>query len=99
MMSPVEREVALIQMENLSNAFYAAAQKIGVHPFLEITGVMNEYIKAARLAHQEGIDFTDCNVHTGQDLPLRPHMIDYINEKLECMFTGRIKMQAATETN
>lgn len=92
MMTPVQREIALEQMQQLSNAFYASAQKIGVHPFLEVTGLMNEYIKAAREAHKAGIDFTDCNVHTGQDLPLEPHNVDYINEKLECMFTGRVKL-------
>lgn len=99
MMNVEEREVALAKMQQLSDAFYGAAQRIGVHPFLEVTGLMNEYIKAARLAHEKGIDFTDCNVHTGQDLPLEPHMIDYMNEKLECMFTGRVKLKASRGRN
>lgn len=92
MMSHEEREVAIEKMQVLSNAFYAHAMRLGVHPFLEFTGLMNEYIKAARLAHEQGIDFTDCNVHTGQTLPLESHMLSYINEKLECIFTGQVVM-------
>jgi len=92
MMSPAEREKALASMEQLSAAFYAQAQRIGVHPFLEFTGLMNEYIKAARQAHEQGIDFSACNAHTGMELPLQSYMVDYINEKLECIFNGRIQI-------
>lgn len=92
MMNAREREAALQQMQIASSHFYAMAQKIGNHPFIEFTGLMNEYIGACELAHQQGIDFTDCNVHTGHELPIPGHMVDYINEKLECIFTGRSVM-------
>jgi len=32
-------------MAQASGAFYAAAIRIGNHPFIEFTGLMNEYIK------------------------------------------------------
>ena len=94
MMDEQEREVALKMMEAASSVFYSMAVKIGNHPFIEFTGLMNEYINACQEAHKNGIDFSDCDVHTGVDLPLRGCQVDYINEKLECIFTGRSVMQS-----
>lgn len=89
MMNEKEREVALHQMEKTSSNFYASAVQIGNHPFIEFAGVMNEYIKACWAAHQRGEDFSEYSTHTGKHLRLEPFRIDYINEKLECIFTGR----------
>ncbi len=83
----------LKDMEAVSNEFYRRAVVIGCHPFIEFTGLMNEYIKVCAAAHKEGIDFTQCNTHTGKDLPMREHQVDYVNEKLECIFTGRSVMK------
>lgn len=91
-----ERVVALTCMQETSDAFYRSAVSIGNHPFIEFAGLMNEYITACRAAHAKGIDFTQCNVHNGQSLPLHPVMSDYINEKLECIFSGS-KVLAAGE--
>lgn len=93
MMDVEEREAALKAMEQAKARFYLDAIRIGNHPFIEFTGLMNEYIQACRRAHQAGIDFTDCNAHSGEELPLAPHEVTYINEKLECIFTGRSVMQ------
>lgn len=93
MMNHEQREEALARMQQLSNAFYHVATSIGVHPFIEFAGLMNEYLKCAREAHEAGIDFSACNTHCSQDLPMHPHSITYINEKLECIFTGRSVMQ------
>jgi hypothetical protein len=91
MMTHDERTAALERMHDASRTFYVAAVQIGNHPFIEFTGLMNEYIKACEEAHAQGIDFSDCNTHTGASLPLAKHMLLYINEKLECIFTGRVK--------
>jgi hypothetical protein len=93
MLDAKERETALAQMQATSTAFYANAVRIGVHPFIEFCGLMNEYIKACWLANAQGIDFSECNAHCGQELPLEPYMVRYINEKLECIFTGRSVVQ------
>jgi hypothetical protein len=98
MMDANERAVALEQMQAASDAFYRSAISIGNHPFIEFAGLMNEYITACRSAHKEGIDFTDCNKHNGQVLPLRPTMSDYINEKLECIFSGSKVLEASETT-
>jgi hypothetical protein len=91
-----ERRMMLAQMELASAQFYRAATRIGNHPFIEFTGLMNEYIKTCRAAHDKGIDFTQCNKHAGNHLPMVPHQVDYVNEKLECIFTGRSVMSEKT---
>jgi hypothetical protein len=91
-MNEEERKIALKRMKDLSNFFYGSTTSIGVHPFIEFTGLINEYIKICERAHKNGIDFSSCNKHSGQQLPMEPHEVDYINEKLECIFTGRSVM-------
>lgn len=88
-MNKEEREVALTEMEKASLCFYYSAVRIGNHPFIEFAGLMNEYIKMCQAAHEKGIDFSDCNTHSEKDLPMKGYQRDYINEKLECIFTGR----------
>jgi hypothetical protein len=88
-MNKEEREVALKEMQKTSDDFYHRAVSINNHPFIEFAGLMNEYIKMCEIAHEKGIDFSDCNTHSGQDLPMEPYHRNYINEKLECIFTGR----------
>jgi len=95
MMTPDDREHALDQMQQASHQFYRAAVHIQNHPFIEFAGLMNEYINACKAAHAQGIDFTECNRHSGQTLPLHPVMSDYINEKLECIFAGSKILDAA----
>jgi hypothetical protein len=94
-MDAEERQLALERMQKASDAFYRDAISIGNHPFIEFAGLMNEYITACRAAHAKGIDFTQCNVHNGMALPLHPVMSDYINEKLECIFSGAKVLDAA----
>lgn len=86
-------------MQCVVNAFYRDAVRIGNHPFIEFAGLMNEYISACREASAHGIDFTSCNVHSGHPLPLHAHQVDYINEKLECIFTGRSVVSSAAVPN
>lgn len=94
-MTPEERAAALVKMKRASQDFYRAAVAIGNHPFIEFTGLMNEYINACHSAHGEGIDFSECNTHGDKDLPMESYQVDYVNEKLECIFTGRSVMQGA----
>jgi len=90
MMAPEERENALKKMNDAANAFYENAVRIGNHPFIEFAGVMQSYIKSCERAHAEGIDFTECNRHSGNPLPIESFEITYLNEKLNCIFDGRI---------
>lgn len=73
-------------MTDASNRFYARATRIGCHPFIEFTGLMNEYIKLCRNALERGIDFTETSVHGGKALPMQSYERDYLSEKLECIY-------------
>lgn len=94
-MTPVERENALAQMQQTADRFYREAVQIGNHPFIEFAGLMNEYINACRQSHVQGVDFSDCSRHSGKVLPLHPVMSDYIDEKLECIFSGAKVLDAS----
>lgn len=76
----------LTAMQTASDQFYAAAVRIANHPFIEFTGLLNEYIKCCGDALGAGIDYSQCSVHTGTHLPLLPHRIAYLSEKLECIY-------------
>lgn len=95
-MTADEREQALVMMQQTADAFYRSATAIGNHPFIEFAGLMNEYISACRAAHEQGIDFSECNRHSGLVLPLHPVMSDYLNEKLECIFSGAKVLDATS---
>ena len=85
-----EREEALRRMNDAVTAFYRQAVHIGNHPFVEFAGVMTAYVKSCERAHAAGIDFTECNVHAGKQLPMEGVEVDYLVEKLNCVFGGRI---------
>lgn len=84
-----ERAAMLRRMRGASDYFYSMAVRIGVHAFIEFTGLINEFIKLCEEAHTKGIDFTMANVHADQHLPFQPHHIQYLNEKLECIYGMR----------
>ena len=85
-----ERELALTKMDEIIRRFYGAAVQVGNHPFIEFAGVMTAYLKSCQRAHEAGIDFTECNQHTGHHLPMEPFEVSYLAEKLDCIFGGRI---------
>jgi hypothetical protein len=90
MMTAQERELALKKMDETVSRFYSSAVQIGNHPFIEFAGVMTAYVKTCRRAHEEGIDFTECNRHSGRPLPMESFEVTYLNEKLDCIFDGRL---------
>ena len=85
-----EREIALDLMRASSASFYKAAVYIRNHPWIEFAGLMNAYIDACSQAHRSGIDFSECHGHSGQTLPMEGHQVDYVREKLGCIFNGQI---------
>ena len=93
-MNATERVTAIAAMKAASDIFYAGAVRIGNHPFIEFCGLMNEYINSCEIAHKEGIDFSECSAHSGQPLPMESYMVNYVNEKLNCIFTGRVAVDA-----
>ena len=78
--SPEEREDILTAMEIARDQFYAAATRIGIHPYVEMAGFMGEFIKMCRDMHEEGVDFGT------SALRAKPHQLAYIAEKFDCIF-------------
>jgi hypothetical protein len=81
-------EEKLVYMRRVTGWFYFWATQLGNHPFIEFTGVMNEYIRCCAEAHKMGVDYPNCNRHTGKALPMPAYSVNYLNEKLECIFEG-----------
>ncbi len=80
------RKEILKKMQLASSAFYNAAASAGCHAFIEFTGLMNEFIKLCREAEDSGMDWLNANVHSPIKLPFQPYHIQYLNEKLECIY-------------
>lgn len=85
-----KRDEMLKAMRALSNQLYPATVRIGCHALIEFNGLINAYIEACQQAHDAGIDFTACNTHTGVELPMADHAVDYVAEKLACIYSGRM---------
>jgi len=92
-----ERSECLRKMSEASNQFYLAARLAGCHAFIEFAGLMNEYITCCDQAHKSGVDFHHLNGH-GALLPMPDHSIDYVNEKLECIYGGRVGLIESQKT-
>lgn len=84
--TPEQRTKILAAMRKMAEAFYPQAAQTGCHPWIEFTGLLNEYITVCQLAHEQGIDFTQANTHTGQALPFQPYHASYLAEKLNCIY-------------
>ena len=89
-----ELKDTLDSMRQVSHTFYQSAIAIGNHPFIEFTGLINEYIKLCEECFAMGIDFSQCNIHAGNNLPISNHSIDYIEEKLECIFQDSVSLNS-----
>lgn len=74
------------KMRGVSNSFYFQAIHTGVHPFIEFCGLMNKYIDVCRNAAEDEIQFPFANEHSGMPLPVETHDLEYLAEKLRCIF-------------
>lgn len=80
-------EKKLASLRNLTEKFYWMCFHANVgsfaHPFLEFNGLMSVYVDVLANA---GVDPQQANVHGGVPLPVEDHQIEYLAEKLECIF-------------
>lgn len=58
------------------------------HPFLEFNGLMHKYIEC--LAKSD-VDPQQANVHGGEAFPVKDHDLEYLGEKLACIFVPMIE--------
>ncbi|WP_445173777.1 hypothetical protein [Microcoleus sp.] len=86
---------SLDMMRAASKTFYNMAIRTDCHAFIEFTGLMNEYIKICEENLTNGIDFRNSNAHIGksQEMKIQPYEVNYLNEKLYCIFQGLIVVE------
>ena len=96
MMNHAERELALERMDQTIRRFHSAAIGIGNHPFVEFAGLMTAYLKSCRAAHEQGVDFSECNRHSGSRLPMHGFEVDYLADKLDGIFAGYLNISRAS---
>ena len=94
-------EESLDKMRVASGTFYNMAIRTNCHAFIEFTGLMNEYIKICERNLKQGIDFRDSNAHIGksQQMKIDSYEIDYLNEKLHCIFQELIVIEQKSFDN
>ena len=86
-----ELQGTIRDMRGISSLFYNLAVQCGNHAFIEFCGLMNEYINMCQETLNTGVDFTMCNIHTGQGLVIEEYQADYLGEKFSCIFAGSLK--------
>lgn len=80
----------ILAMTRIAAGFYANAVQVNNHAFVEFCGLMNEYIKICQQTMDADIDFTECTGHGSKRLIMKPYNINYIREKLYCIFGEKI---------
>jgi hypothetical protein len=85
----------LDHMSRIANEFYAKAVTVGVHSFIEFTGLLHEYTTICRNTLEHGADFQQANTHSGMPLKLAEHHIAYTIEKLECIYGPTLEADPA----
>lgn len=99
-MTALTPQESLQAMRLASDRFYQLAAQSQCHAYLEFTGILNEYIKICEENLARGIDFREENVHKGNSqMVIKDYQIDYMNEKLQCIFQGLITMQQAKKSD
>lgn len=97
--SPIDRKArldnCLAAMRAISNRFYGAAVHLNNHTFIEFTGLINEYILVCQEHADKGIDFTRLSAHGGRTLELKSFQVEYLQEKLTCIFGPQWKTNPA----
>lgn len=87
----LELEGIISTMSEIVSRFYFSAVGVRNHPFIEWTGILNEYIRMCEQALFEGVDFTACHIHASGGLPVSPMNTDYIAEKVICIFGNSVR--------
>lgn len=80
-----ELEASLIKMRIASSQFYALAVRCDLHQFVEFNGLLAKYIDLCEKTLAANKDFVQ---EPFRAFEYAEHDINYINEKLGCIFEG-----------
>ncbi len=86
-----EMAEAITKMKAISGNFYRQAINCGNHAFIEFCGLMNDYINMCEAALAQGIDFRECNTHSGIAMPMMDYQAKYLAEKLDCIYGPQLR--------
>ena len=77
-------------LRTLNRQFYALCFQANVggraHAFMEFNGLMSKYIDLMERAVAAGLDPMQINEHNRTAMPAAGHDMEYLAEKLRCMF-------------
>ena len=77
-------------LRDLTEKFYwmCFTAKVGAtaHGFIEFNGLMSKYIDLLSRAVDAGLNPQELNEHSGIPLPAEDHDMQYLGEKLRCIF-------------
>jgi len=77
-------------MRRVANGIYPQLVACGRHPFIEFCGLMQKYVDVCERAAERGIQFPFASGHCDTPLPVEPHDLLYLAEKLECIFAPMV---------
>lgn len=87
------------RMRAVSNAtydlFFTTGMGGDVHAFIEFCGVLSKYVDICERCAQQGIDFRHLNTHGNTALPVENHDMEYLGEKLDCIFGPALRSNPA----
>lgn len=66
--------------------FFKTGMGSKAHAYIEFCGLLNKYVEICSRAACLGVDFTVANVHSRTPLPVEVHDMQYLGEKLQCIF-------------
>jgi len=78
------------RLKKLNEDFYWLCFHAGIghraHSFIEFNGIQSKYIQLLSMAVEAGHDPHIFNEHSQVPLPVEAHDMEYLAEKLRCMF-------------
>jgi hypothetical protein len=90
-------EESLKRMRLAADNFYYHVAASESQAFIEITGLLWEYIKVCEQNFSRGIDFREPNGLPGQRMQLQPHELAYFEQKINCIFQGCFEVKRVGE--
>lgn len=81
-----EQQEFITRMRAANNVIYNILRSVGVHAFIEHSGLMSKYIDIASATMQAGVDFMVSNTHSEGALVIEAHDMGYLTEKLDCIY-------------
>lgn len=86
-------------MRETTHAIYPMLVACNVHPFIEFCGLMSKYVDLCREAAQKGVQFPFASEHSGMPLPAEDHDMEYLAEKLRCIFGPTLDANPSVRSN